>query len=79
MKQVAGLFQEVQSLRQVLAQQHQRHAEEIQRWQDRIATLKPNNWDTGDSCSCKNFKLVGANYLQSSAVRLRLDMEAWMR
>ena len=45
-QQVAAMFQEVQTLRQMLAQQEQRHAQEIQRLQDKIMTTKPSCWDT---------------------------------
>ena len=58
-QQFATMLQEMQSIRQFMAQQQQRHAEEIQRLQDRITMSKPNNWDTVNSN--KNFKLFSGD------------------
>ena len=58
-QQVAAMFQEVQTLRQMLAQQEQRHAEEIQRLQDKIMTTQPSCWDTMNNF--KNFKLFSGD------------------
>ena len=42
-----------------LAQQQQRHAQEIQRLQDKIMTTKPSCWDTMNNF--KNFKLFSGD------------------
>ena len=55
----ATMLQEMQSNRQLMAQQQQRHAKEIQRLQGRFTMLKPNNWDTVNSY--KNFKLFSGD------------------
>ena len=58
-QQVAAILQEVQTLRQMLAQQEQRHAQEIQRLQDKIMTTKTSCWDTMNKF--KNFKLFSGD------------------
>ena len=58
-EQVAAMFQELQTLRQMLAQQEQRHAQEIQRLRDKIMTTKPSWWDTMNNF--KNFNLFSGD------------------
>ena len=67
-QQVAVIFHVVQTLRQMLAQQEQRHAHEIQGLQDKMTTTKPNNWDT-----MNNFKNVK---LFSSSTKFRSQVTA---
>ena len=58
-QQVAAMLHEVQTLRQTLAHQDQRHAQEIQRLQDKIMPTKPSCWDTMNNF--KNFKLFSGD------------------
>ena len=67
-QQLAAMSQETKSMRHSLAQEQQRHsaeiqhqAQEIQLLQDRITTLKANNWDVVNNY--KNFKLFSGGVL----------------
>ena len=82
-QQVAAMFQEVQTLRQMLAQQEQRHAQEIQRLQDKIMTTKPSCWGHYEQLQelqvfSAETQRSGTSSPPSSAVRLRQAMEVWL-